>query len=124
MVNFNRNDMSLISELLWPGAPNSPLKVMEYMQKNLENKLDAAMIAAKFGFSDRSLSRLFYAEGISFIEYMQSLRVVKSMELLAENNMNINMVAASVGYESITAFSNVFLRFTGLRPSEYIKRRL
>ncbi len=100
------------------------LTVMDYMQKNLENKLDATILAAKFGFSDRSLSRLFNAEGISFIEYLQSLRIVKSMELLAENNMNINMAAASVGYESVTAFSNIFLRFTGLRPSEYLKYQI
>ncbi|WP_183580498.1 helix-turn-helix domain-containing protein [Mucilaginibacter sp. X5P1] len=79
------------------------------------------LYSSKFSFNDRSLSRLFYAKGASFIEYLQYLRILKCTELLSENNMNINMVAVSAGYESVTTLSNIFLHFAGLRPSDYIK---
>ncbi|WP_371416411.1 helix-turn-helix domain-containing protein [Pedobacter sp. L105] len=35
--------------------------------------------------------------------------------------MNVNIVAAKVGYESPSTFSNVFMSFTGIRPTEYVK---
>ena len=97
------------------------LEVMQYMRSNIESKLELTRIAQKYGFSERSLSRLFKSEGTSFIEYLQAIRIVRSMELLAEKNSNVNLVALKVGYESLTAFSNIFMRFTGVRPSDYIK---
>jgi AraC-like DNA-binding protein/quercetin dioxygenase-like cupin family protein len=97
------------------------LDVMEYMRLNMEHKPDLKNTAQKFGFSERSLSRLFKSEGISFIEYLQAVRVMRSMELLAEKNLNVNMVGLKVGYESLTAFSNIFMRFTGVRPTDYTK---
>ena len=97
------------------------LEIMQYMRSNIEHKLTLADTSKKFGFSERSLSRLFKLEGTSFIEYLQALRVVRSMELLAEKKLNVNLVASKVGYESVTAFSNIFTRFTGVRPADYIK---
>lgn len=96
-------------------------EVMQYMRANMENKLELTGIARKYGLGERSLSRLFKSEGTSFVEYLQAIRVVRSMELLAEKKLNVNLVALKVGYESLTAFSNIFLRFTGVRPTDYIK---
>ncbi len=95
--------------------------VMDYMRDHLEEKLSINDIADKFGFSSRSLSRLFQKEGVNFTEYLQSIRIVKAMELLAEKNLSIDTVSLLVGYESPSSFSNVFMRYTGLRPSDYIK---
>ena len=97
------------------------LEVMQYLRTHIDEKLELSSVAQKFGFSERSLSRLFKSEGTSFIEYLQAVRVVRSMELLAEKNLNVNMVALRVGYESLTAFSNIFMRFTGVRPTDYLK---
>ncbi|RFM34099.1 AraC family transcriptional regulator [Chitinophaga silvisoli] len=96
-------------------------EVIDYMRKHLDEKLELGQVAGKFGFSTRSLSRSFNAEGTSFIEYLQSLRIIQSMELLAEKDFSISRIAAMVGYDSITAFSHTFMRFTGIRPSAYTK---
>ncbi|MEO6850049.1 MAG: helix-turn-helix domain-containing protein [Mucilaginibacter sp.] len=103
-------------------AHNARLSViMQYMRANMERKLELKQIAQMYGLSERSLSRLFKSEGTSFIEYLQAIRVVRSMEMLVEKDLNVNMVALKVGYESLTAFSNIFMRFTGVRPTDYIK---
>ena len=94
--------------------------VLDYLQANLAARLDAASVAARFGLSDRALSRLFHAEGLSFVVYLQSVRIIRAMELLAEKNMNVSLAALHVGYESVAAFSKVFRRFTGLRPKDYL----
>lgn len=97
------------------------LKVMDYMRENINHKISLSLVAEKFGFSPRSLSRLFSVEGISFNAYLQSVRIVKSMELLAEKNMDVNTVSIFVGYESPASFSKVFKKFTGMLPSDYLK---
>lgn len=96
-------------------------EVIDYMRKHLDEKLELGQIAVKFGFSTRSLSRSFNAEGTGFIEYLQSLRIIQAMELLAEKDFSVGRIAAMVGYDSITAFSHTFMRFTGIRPSAYTK---
>jgi AraC-like DNA-binding protein len=96
-------------------------EVIDYMRKHLDEKLELGQVAGKFGFSTRSLSRSFNMEGTSFIEYLQSLRIIQSMELLAEKDFSVGRIAAMVGYDSITAFSHTFMRFTGIRPSAYTK---
>lgn len=95
--------------------------VMDYMRDHLEEKITLNGLADKFGFSPRSLSRLFQKEDINFTEYLQSIRLVKAMELLAEKSLSIETVSLLVGYESPSSFSNIFMRYTGMRPSEYIQ---
>ncbi len=98
------------------------LEVMDYLKENLDQKIDLTCVALKFGFSTRSLSRLFSTEGINFNSYLQSIRIVKAMELLAEKNLDVTSVSIMVGYESPASFSKIFKRFTGVRPSEYMKQ--
>ena len=97
------------------------LAVMNYMRDHLNEIIILNDMADRFGFSPRSLSRLFQKEGINFTEYLQAIRIVKAMELLSEKKITIDAVSFLVGYESSSSFSNVFMRYTGMRPSEYIK---
>jgi AraC-like DNA-binding protein/quercetin dioxygenase-like cupin family protein len=97
-------------------------ELLQYMRHHLSEKLGMEEMAFRFGFSARSLSRLFNAQDGSYTEYLQSLRIVKSMELMSEKNLNVNMVASQVGYESYSAFSKVFLKYTGMKPLAYIKK--
>jgi AraC-like DNA-binding protein len=99
-------------------------EILQYMRHHLDQKLGMEEIASRFGLSSRSLSRLFNEKGSNYTEYLQSLRIVKSMELMAEKSMNVNIVAGQVGYESYSAFSKVFLRYTGMKPMDYIKKNI
>lgn len=104
-------------------ASNQRLKsVMEHMRDHLDEKITLNGMAEKFGFSPRSLSRLFQKEEINFTEYLQAIRIVKAMELLAEKNLSVDTVSLLVGYESPSSFSNIFMRYTGMRPSEYTQK--
>lgn len=120
-------EISRIKQLPMLGfvKPNSERlqTIMDYMKLHLEDQLELNSLASKFGFSTRSLSRLFSSEGINFTQYLQSLRVVKAIELLSDKNWNVNNVSIKVGYESPSSFSNIFMRFTGIRPSDYANYR-
>jgi AraC-like DNA-binding protein len=100
------------------------VKLIDFMRKNLHNPIVFSEICQEFGFSQRSLSRLFQADlGMSFIQFYTILRILKALQLLLEEKMPVNDVAIMVGYSSIPTFSNTFNNLMGFRPSDYIKMK-
>jgi len=109
-----------------PLAKNKRLKeVTVYLEENLGKDFLFNDLATGFGFSPRSLSRLFQKDlGMSFIQYLTALRMLKALQLLLEKSLSINEVASKVGYSSLPTFSNTFQKIIGVRPSEYIKMNM
>lgn len=97
-------------------------QVVSYLESHTADELLFNDLATKFGFSPRSLSRLFQKDlGMSFIQYFTVLRMLKALQLLLEKGMSVNEVALNVGYNSLPTFSNTFQKIVGMRPSEYVK---
>jgi len=59
--------------------------------------------------------------GVPVFKYLQNERLEKAQELLRNSEMNIQEVSWFVGYESVSSFSNAFLKKFGFRPSEVNK---
>ncbi len=59
--------------------------------------------------------------GVPVFKYLQNERLDKAYELLSYGEMNIQEVCWYVGYESVSSFSNAFLKKFGFRPSEVNK---
>lgn len=96
-------------------------KIVAYLENNLDETILFADLSKKFGFSERSLYRLFIKElNMSFIQYFTIRRIIKSIELLLENKLTVNEVANAVGYNSVPTFSNTFYKILNQRPSEYL----
>lgn len=55
--------------------------------------------------------------GMPVYKFLQDTRMKKAAELLKQGDMNVQEVAFSVGYESLSSFSNTFYRIYGVRPS-------
>ncbi|HEU4788973.1 MAG TPA: AraC family transcriptional regulator [Flavobacterium sp.] len=96
-------------------------KIIVHLDENLTETILFSDLAERFGFSERSLSRLFKKDlGMSFIQYFTIRRILKAIELLLEKKLSVNEVARAVGYNSVPTFSNTFLKILGARPSDYI----
>ncbi|MFM9402595.1 helix-turn-helix transcriptional regulator [Myroides odoratimimus] len=96
------------------------LLITEYMQKNLGEALTLNGMAEVFGYSVRTLTRLFKTHlDISFLQYLKMVRMIKAMELLMSTDKNVSEVAFDVGYSSIAAFSNTFQQLFNVRPSDF-----
>lgn len=96
-------------------------KILNYLNENLKEPLYFSEISARFGFSERSLYRLFQKDlGMSFIQYLTIRRILKAIELLLEKNLSVNEVALAVGYNSVPTFSNTFYKILRQRPSDYV----
>lgn len=97
------------------------LKVIAYLDDHLDETIFFSKLAEKFGFSERSLYRLFQKDlGMSFIQFFTIRRMLRAIELLLEKRLPVSEVAVAVGYNSIPTFSNTFYKILGQRPSDYL----
>jgi AraC-like DNA-binding protein len=81
-----------------------------------------ASVCAAVGLSERTLRRrVVDAIGITWQEYVLRSRVVRASAMLADGG-TIAVVAATVGFDSPSAFARAFRRLAGESPSAYRRR--
>ncbi|KLT69019.1 MULTISPECIES: AraC family transcriptional regulator [Flavobacterium] len=96
-------------------------KILRHIENNLGETILFAEVAHEFGYSERSLYRLFQKDlKMSFIQYYTIRRILKAIELLLERKLSVKEVAQEVGYNSVPTFSNTFFKILGQRPSDYL----
>lgn len=94
--------------------------ILNYMDHSISEGHSLESISQKFGLSERTLSRLFQSTlNTSFLQYLKLLRIVKSIELMLQTEQSLSQIAYSVGYDSLSAFSNTFYQLTNCRPSSF-----
>lgn len=100
------------------------LEVIRYMNQHLDEQLVVPEVAKQFGFSERSLSRLFRQDvGLPFVQFLKIQRMMRALQLLLETKYAINEITEMVGYNSMPTFSNTFHKIVGVSPTEYVKMK-
>ncbi|QAY65365.1 helix-turn-helix domain-containing protein [Paenibacillus protaetiae] len=99
---------------------------MEAALRVIHTRFDAAItvkeIAELAALGERQFLRKLKARtGMTFIEYVQSVRMDKACLLLRTTDRKMADIAAAAGYQDIGYFNRLFRRVTGLSPSEYRK---
>lgn len=109
--------------LILPVIKDDTLKaIVNYMNKNIENRLSLENVSSYFNMSERSMSRLFQSKAqITFLQYLKTLRITKAIELIINTNLSINEISRKVGYASVSSFSRVFTELTRSTPTDYRK---
>lgn len=70
--------------------------------------------------SGEHLRRICHKElGRSPMQHLTHLRLQKARHLLSVTNDKVEVIARQVGFESVTTFSNTFLKWIGCRPSTF-----
>lgn len=83
------------------------------------DKRSVAEWARETGTSARTLAREFRREtGISFGAWRAQLRLMRALELLAQER-SVTDVALALGYESASAFIHAFRKSLGTTPARY-----
>lgn len=96
--------------------------VLEYIKNNINQDLSIDKVASHFGFSVRNLTRIFTKSGIGFVHFLNYHRIVRSIEIMTDNPMNIEQTAYEVGFNSPNSFSRVFKQMTGESPLAYMHK--
>ena len=124
MLRFLPHTVPQRRSQLWLPTTDHPtvMRITEIIQHNYMTPLTAQHVANEVGLSVRTLSRYMQNElGLSFVHYLRKYRIVMAIKKMVKSEDSITNIAYSVGYESLTAFSNSFYLVTGYRPSQFLK---
>ncbi|WP_426735349.1 AraC family transcriptional regulator [Myxococcus faecalis] len=98
-------------------------RAMAYTLAHLPGPVTLAGAAKAAGLSQRTLARRFDDEaGTSWRRFLHDARMLRAMELLAEDGARVTQTAYAVGFESLAAFTHAFTAFTGERPRDFRQR--
>jgi len=96
------------------------MAVIDYIENNLNKKLDLSSIANAVGYSKYHLHRMFTdMVGLSIHNYIQRRQLTEAAKLLVFSNKSILEIAFIAGYESQQAFTTVFKQMYKKSPNEY-----
>jgi AraC-like DNA-binding protein len=96
--------------------------VIEYTREHLAD-VTLREVCAAVGTSERSVRRAFPAHiGMSWRQYLLQSRLLEAMSLLVDCDRNVLAIAHGVGFQSVSAFTRAFGRYTGETPTEYRRR--
>jgi AraC-like DNA-binding protein len=79
-------------------------------------KLEA--VAGRLGLSERTLARRLAAEGLTFSNVLENLKVNLARRYLTENDLSISQVAWLLGYQEVSSLTHAFKRWTGKTPRQ------
>lgn len=94
-------------------------KIVEYIEKNLEENIDLKVISKMIGMNEYTFQRLFsLITGCSFADYVRSRRLSNAGQELYLGEEKIVDIAVKYQYNNATSFSRAFEKFHGIKPSE------
>ena len=94
--------------------------VIDYIDKNYRRDLTLTELSNLIDLSPQYLCRLFKeCLNLRPFEYLARKRIQQAKLLLLEDQLNINEIAAQVGYNDCSYFCAVFKRHEMLSPAEF-----
>lgn len=95
-------------------------KVCLYLQKHFSEAISLKQVADLVFMTESNFCKFFKkAMGITFSDYLNDLRINEACTLLIYSDANINQIAYTCGFESLSYFNRVFLKKKELSPSAY-----
>lgn len=94
----------------------------KYIVENLSNNLTIPIIASFVGTNQCYLKKWFKELfNQTIFEFIQENRMAKAKYLLQNTTQNITEITFSVGYSSLSSFSQAYKNYFGISPMEQVK---
>lgn len=116
LILINRH----MEEVYLPGCSNGFMqKAIGYIRTNYQSDINITDVAEYSGVGERYLRKLFARYlNISPLDYLNQLRVNKSIELLRNTEMSVKEICFTCGFNSPQYFSKIFKQYAGVSPRE------
>lgn len=96
------------------------MKVIKYMYTNHSRDIELEELARVAHMEKTAFAKKFKSlYKITPINYLYSIRLSRSLDLLMSHNLPITSIAQMVGFKRATAFTTAFVRTFGMTPTEY-----
>lgn len=103
---------------------NSTQYIIDYIKANYMRPIKLSDFCSVLNYSLPYLSKKFKIDtGMSFIDYLQQIRIEQSCRLLANTDKKIEEIAMLVGYGNTPFFNNVFKKNLNMSPRMFRKLR-
>ncbi|MGM0113509.1 helix-turn-helix domain-containing protein [Enterococcus sp. DIV0187] len=97
-------------------------QAIKYIKSNFHRSITLAETAKHVYFSTYYFGKLFKKEtGLTFISYLNHVRIMQAEELLSNTTMSISIISQSVGFSQNSYFCKIFKKIKGISPSQYRK---
>lgn len=96
-------------------------RIEQYVYENYSNcDLGGAMFESEFGMSYNYISKIFKRyKQVGLLNFITTVRIEKSKELLEHTEYTVNQIAQMVGYVNTRSFSRAFVKISGVAPGKY-----
>ena len=95
-------------------------KVCRHIEENISHKISLSDAARLVNMSDSAFSHFFKKQtSISFITYVNNLRVAKACDLLANTNLSASEICYDCGFNNKSNFIRLFTKRKNMTPIEY-----
>lgn len=111
----------MIRETLPKGRTASREDILAVIEdKGMDPNCSLQLMADHFGMSVSNFSHHFKKEmGQNFKEYIDRLRIQRSIQLLRESEETLEGIAAQVGFTNTSSFIRSFKKIVGTTPGQY-----
>lgn len=116
LILINRH----MDEAFLPICANESLKKsIAYLRHHFQSNISIADVARHCDISERYL-RILFAQHLKItpLDYLNQLRINKSIELLRNTELSIKEISFQCGFQSPQYFSRIFKQQTGKTPRE------
>ena len=97
-------------------------EILSYIDRKYINKISLKEISDNFHMSEKYFSRYFKnCFKITFVEYVNSVRLEKAASLLSTTDLSVTEVALQCGYTNISYFIRSFKKVFGTSPHVFRK---
>lgn len=97
-------------------------KMIEYVKNEYSNKITIQNLVDNLGASSTYLNQKFKKEtSYTFNDYVNRYRIRQAINLMQNENIKIYTVAIEVGFKDYRYFINVFKKYTGCTPSDFME---
>lgn len=94
--------------------------IIDYTNENIGKNITLKEIAENMHLSYHFLSHFIKEKmGMSFQDYVNTLRLNKALKILAKNEESITSIAYASGFPSVNSFNRLFKKKYNCSPSEY-----
>ncbi len=98
-------------------------QIINYLEENLgQNSISIQDVADHLKMTPRTLQRRLKDEDTSYVILREKVRFRFAQNYLRDDSMNMDTIAALLGFSESTNFYHAFKRWSGVSPGEFRKR--
>ncbi len=95
---------------------------LAYIHTHFREPISLKDVSDSMNFTPTYFSYLFHKViGISFVQYLQTLRLQEAASLMQKSGYKIIDAALDAGFSNMRNFNRIFCKYTGKTPSAFLK---